>query len=178
MTQGSTRKPRKSRKLDEEKVVQLREQGLTITDIAQHQEVNPSTVWRFLEAVKPHEQALARYQQDRGNVFTLVHAETIDAQRLAIRRLRDDLEDDALMAATKPTVKAGIVRDLAVSAGVTYDKERLERGQSTDNIETISKLIGLSDEKLFPSQNHNVLSTSRHPQAEPTPAPLPAVSTS
>jgi hypothetical protein len=53
------------------------------------------------------------------------------------------------MRATKPNIKAGILRDLAVAGGVIFDKERLERGQSTANIQTISKLIGLSDEKLF-----------------------------
>ena len=143
------RNSRIPRKLNPAKVRELAAQGVSIPDIAEHQGVNRSTVWRFLERLSPEQAALKRFQETRPDAFSLLHGDTLQCHALALATLKGDLEDEALMRATKPSIKAGILRDLAVAGGVIFDKERLERGQSTANIQTISKLIGASDEKLF-----------------------------
>ena len=143
------RNSRIPRKLNPVKVRELAAQGLSIPDIAEHQGVNRSTVWRFLERLSPEQEALKRFQETRPDAFALLHGDTLQSHALALTRLREDLEDEDLMRATKPSIKAGILRDVAVAGGVIFDKERLERGQSTANIQTISKLIAMSDEQLF-----------------------------
>jgi IS30 family transposase len=45
----SERTKRTARKLDRAKVVELADQGMSTADIAQHQGVAPSTVFRFLQ---------------------------------------------------------------------------------------------------------------------------------
>ena len=47
-TPSNQRTQRKPRKLDRAKVVELAEQGLKTVDIAKHQGVAPSTIFRFL----------------------------------------------------------------------------------------------------------------------------------
>jgi len=51
-----------------------------------------------------------------------------------------DLEN-GVVDAQKPSVKAGIIRDLSVSHGILHDKERLERNLSTSNISLIGRMM-------------------------------------
>ncbi len=49
---------RKARKINREKVLDLHAKGLSTEEIARHEGVVPSTVWRFLQQTKPEQQAL------------------------------------------------------------------------------------------------------------------------
>lgn len=65
------------RKLNPAKVRELAAQGLSIPDIAKHQRVNRSTVWRFLERLSPEQEALKRFQETRPDAFALLHGDTL-----------------------------------------------------------------------------------------------------
>ena len=67
--QRKPRNTRSSRKVDDEKVKQLHEQGLSMRDIAQHQGVNPSTISRFLARTKPELEAIEHFKTHRGDVL-------------------------------------------------------------------------------------------------------------
>ena len=130
------RTQRTPRKLDRAKTVELAQQGMSTADIAQHQGVVPSTVFRFLQQTKPEQAALGRFKKDRGDVFARLAAKSLDLQERIL-----DTYDERLVAALKPHEKGSLLHALNIQAGTLYDKERLERGQSTSNLSVLAKLI-------------------------------------
>lgn len=136
---------RSSRKIDPTKVKELADIGISTSDIAKHQGVNPSTVTRFLQKIKPERQALAQFKEQRADVFALLHSKNVGIQD----RILDSMDDDAFINALKGEQKSRVLRDLTVAAGIGYDKERLERGQSTQNAAFWTKIIVESDKSLF-----------------------------
>src|SRR5215472_2118842 len=122
------RSQRKARKLDRAKTLALAEQGMSTADIAQHQGVAPSTVWRFLELAKPERQALEQFKSNRADVFARLAGKSLDLQEKIM-----DSVDDGMIRALKPHQKTGLLHTLNAQAGTLYDKERLERGLSTEN---------------------------------------------
>jgi predicted transcriptional regulator len=131
------RKLRKSRKLDPKKTQEMAERGLSNQEIATLIGVNPSTVYRFLEHIKPEQQALAAYKSHRADVFARLQARNLDFQEAIL----EQLEKDGLAGALSPHQKIGLMFALNTQLGTLFDKERLERGQSTANISTVSKMI-------------------------------------
>jgi transposase-like protein len=123
---GRTR--RTARKLDRAKAVELAEQGMSTADIAQHQGVAPSTVFRFLQQTKPERHALEVFKKERGDVFARLSANSLELQDKIV-----DTFSDGIIAALTPSQKSGLLMTLNVQAGTLYDKERLERGLSTSN---------------------------------------------
>lgn len=131
------RKLRTPRKLDPKKVIELRGKGLSVSEIAQHQGVAPSTVWRFLDRSEPHRQALESFKAGRGNEFA-----TLQAKSMALQHKILDTFDDGILAAMTTHQKTGLVSVLSAQTGTLYDKERLETGKSTSNVGMIHKLMG------------------------------------
>ena len=122
------RTQRKARKLDRAKVVELAEQGLKTIDIAKHQGVAPSTVFRFLQQTEPTRQALDVFKKNRGDVFAGLAVKSLELQEKIV-----DTFDDRIISALTPSQKSGLLMTLNVQAGTLYDKERLENGKSTSN---------------------------------------------
>lgn len=141
MATGRTQ--RTARKLDRVKAVELAEQGLSTADIAQHQGVAPSTVFRFLQQTKPERQALEVFKKERGDVFARLAAKSLDLQERVL-----DTYDERVVAALKPHEKGSLLHALNIQAGTLYDKERLERGQSTENLSILGKLIIAAEQTL------------------------------
>jgi IS30 family transposase len=142
-THPPERTQRKARKLDRAKVIELAEQGLSTADIAKHQGVAPSTVFRFLQQTEPERLALEAFKQRRADVFDRLSAKSLDAQERII-----DTLDDALIGALTPTQKSGLLMTLNVQAGTLFDKRRLEEGKSTENVGILGKLILQSEQEL------------------------------
>ena len=135
-TASGQRTQRKPRKLDRAKVAELAEQGLKTIDIAKHQGVAPSTVFRFLQQNEPDRLALEVFKKDRGDVFARLSMKSLGLQDKIL-----DTFDERIIAALKPHEKGSLLHALNIQAGTLYDKERLERGQSTQNLSILSKLI-------------------------------------
>ncbi len=51
------------------------------------------------------------------------------------------LQERIIGSITEADLEKASLRDKVISAGVLYDKERLERGQSTSNVSLLSRLI-------------------------------------
>ncbi len=132
---------RKARKLDRRKAIELHAKGLSTQEIAQHQGVAPSTVWRFLERTKPEQQALERFKSVRADEMANLQGKAVQVQHLALDRMRAELSDDAIANALSPSQKAGYLNAATIAGGTAFDKERLERGESTQNISTLSRMI-------------------------------------
>lgn len=139
------RKRRDARKIDRKKVLELRGQGLAVTDIATHQGVAPSTIWRFLDRTKPQQEALERFKTGRADIFAEVQAKSLHVQN----RILDSLQADGVVEALTPHQKGGLLHSVNTVFGTVYDKERLERGQSTGNIAVMSKIMGQAHQSLW-----------------------------
>ncbi len=139
------RKRRDARKIDREKVLELRGQGLAVTDIATHQGVAPSTIWRFLDRTKPQQEALEQFKTGRADIFAQVQAKSLHIQN----RILDSLEADGVVEALTPHQKGGLLHSVNTVFGTVYDKERLERGQSTSNLAVMSKIMGQAHQSLW-----------------------------
>lgn len=127
---------RTARKLDRKKVLELHERGLSNPEIAKHEGVAPSTIWRFLQQTKPEKQALEQFKANRADVLARLQAKSLDAQERII-----DTLDDGVLNAMSPSQKSGLLFALNAQHGTSYDKERLERGESTSNISVLSRII-------------------------------------
>ena len=137
------RTQRNARKLDRAKVLALAEQGLSTPDIAKHQGVAPSTVFRFLQQTMPERQALEAFKNERGDVFARLSAKSLDLQEKIV-----DTFDDGIIGTLTPSQKSSLLMTLNVQAGTLFDKERPQRGQATENIGIMGKLI-LAAESQF-----------------------------
>lgn len=134
---------RKARRLNREKVSELAKQGMSTADIAQHQGVAPSTVFRFLQQTTPERHALERFKKERGDVFARLAAKSLDLQERIV-----DTFDDAVVNALPVHQKGSLLHTLGISAGILFDKERLERGQSTNNISVLGRMIVEAEKRL------------------------------
>lgn len=139
------RTQRKARKLDRAKVVELAEQGLKTIDIAKHQGVAPSTVFRFLQQTEPTRQALDIFKKNRGDAFARLAAKSLDLQDRLV-----DTFDEPVVTALKTHEKCSLLHALNIQAGTLYDKERLERGQSTSNValSLLGQIVMKAEERL------------------------------
>ncbi len=144
-TSPDRRKRRDARKIDREKVLELRGQGLAVTDIATHQGVAPSTIWRFLDRTKPQQEALERFKTGRADIFAEVQAKSLHVQN----RILDSLQADGVVEALTPHQKGGLLHSVNTVFGTVYDKERLERGQSTSNLAVMSRIMGQAHATLW-----------------------------
>ena len=133
---NSPRKECKARKLDRQKALDLHTRGISATEIAKHQGVAHSTVWRFLQRMQPEIAGVEAFKKNRADVLARIQAKSLDAQE----RIIDTLED-AVIGAMTAGQKNGALIALNNVQGTIFDKERLERGESTQNISTISKMV-------------------------------------
>ncbi len=124
VTEAGTVKPYyKGKRIDVSKAIELKFKGCTYREIAQYFNCDHTLV---LRALKPYfggfEGDLSSYVDRRADVLAGVQAR-------------------ALQALTDAKLKGASARDLAVMYGILFDKERLERGKSTQNIETYEQRI-------------------------------------
>lgn len=126
---------------DPEKVKALAAQGLNCKDIGAVVGVDQSTIWRFLDRMKVEAGHIKRYTENRADVLARMGGRVAGLIEGVSDALQSDIEN-GMLASCKTEAKAGILRDLSVVKGVLFDKERLERGQSTQNVSLIGKMMG------------------------------------
>jgi hypothetical protein len=56
-------------------------------------------------------------------------------------RIVDSLKDNGVLVALTPHQKTGLLSVLSAQMGTAYDKERLERGQSTQNVSLVGRMM-------------------------------------
>ena len=127
------RKPYK-RKFDKQKVQALADKGIIATDIAKMQGVALSTITRYLESIGRKAKEIQQYKRDK--------AESLALSQLKMQTITDMIADEWLSDPEK--IKAQDIRTqkevlIAANSVKTYDfnSERLERGESTQNVLSI-----------------------------------------
>lgn len=129
-------KPRTARKIDREVVQALADKGLSTAQIASKQGVDPKTIWRFLHSTEPERDALEIFKKNRADLLAKLQAKAGDVMHRII-----DSMDDAFVSALKPHEKQGALQSLNIVAGTAFDKERLDRGQSTANHSILTQVL-------------------------------------
>lgn len=129
---------RSARKLNREKVLDLRAKGVPIRDIAKTQGVHSSTIARFFQGNLQAKESLAVYKANRADIFAEVQAKGLRVQS----QILDSLVGDRVLGALAPHQKASILQAVNVVVGTIYDKERLELGKSTQNVGLIARMMG------------------------------------
>ena len=101
---------------DTGKAIQLKIQGLSYMDIAKYYNIPKATIQQRL---KPY------FGKDSINIpaFKTHRADLFAGQQARVLQSISDAD-----------IKKASLRDKVISAGVLYDKERLERGESTENV--------------------------------------------
>jgi len=141
---NNQRKQGKPRKLDRKKVLDLHTRGFSAPEIAQQQGVAHSTVWRFLERMKPEIKAIEEFKKNRADILARIQAKSLDAQERII-----DTLDEGLLSALTPSQKSTMLIALNAQNGTLFDKERLERGQSSSNIAILTAMLEGAHDKLY-----------------------------
>jgi IS30 family transposase len=119
-------------KIDSVKVRELRKKGLSITDIAQHQDVHKSTILRFLKKDDEAYEILERYKENRADVFAVLQAYSAEIKAALLEQMWEDLHDPKRSLTVNEKTK--LLHALSVSAGIDFDKEQLERGKEAGEI--------------------------------------------
>ncbi|MBT8491122.1 MAG: helix-turn-helix domain-containing protein [Deltaproteobacteria bacterium] len=78
---------------------------------------NKSTVWRTLKRYNIQKKKTESFKADRADIFAGTQANILEEMN------------------TPEKIAKASLRDLTIAAGTLYHKERLERGQSTENIQ-------------------------------------------
>ena len=108
-------KPNKSSNIDKSRRLKLKtENKLTYKEIADLEGVTPQAIHSSIKDLLPNSDT-ELYKQSRADILS-------EVQRKILTNL-----DDA-------TIKSLVERRGLVDFGILYDKERLERGQSTENV--------------------------------------------
>ena len=124
------------RKVDPAVVKRLAAAGLGAADIAKHQGVAHVTAWRFLQQHKLEQKNIDTFKANRADLLAGLQGDALALQKRILATF-----DDGVLGVMKPSEKTGLLMALNATHGTTFDKERLERGESTQNISTISRMI-------------------------------------
>ena len=134
------KKPRgrsSQRVLNERKVRELAARGVNTYDIAKHQGVTPGAVWQFLDRLKIERAQVEAYKESRADIFAALQGKALCVQE----KLLDHLLSDGVLASLEGKAKVALVNSINNAFGTAFDKERLERGQSTQNHSLITKMM-------------------------------------
>jgi IS30 family transposase len=153
VAEGRARKRPKAYKIDRKKVLELKAKGMNDSEIARNQGVAQSTIGRFLLSVSKEAEHVEAFKAGRADILASLQAKSLDLQQ----RIVDSLTDGDL-ALLSPAQKGGMLTSLNIMHGTLYDKERLERGQSTANVSLIAKMMGsaLKDAGKSPAPSEGV----------------------
>lgn len=140
-------KPRK-RKLNTTKVITLYNQGMIPSDIAKHQGVAISTITRYLQSIKPQLQQIQTYSGLKADALCLSQ---LKLQTVSNTILDKWINEPELIASQDVRLQKEVL--IAVQGAKSYEltAERLERGQSSENIaiimDSIAKIKGIQKQE-------------------------------
>lgn len=167
-----TAKKRNSYKLQEEKVKALHKAGVPLAEIAKEQGVAYSTVNRFIQRTSLEAQNVEAFKTHRADILARVQMGALSLQEQIIA----DLSRDGILETLTPGQKASIAHTMSVVHGTAFDKERLERGQSTQNHSIMTKMLHSSVDSAMkstasgivalPPGDHNIVDEDELPPAD------------
>lgn len=120
--QKSPKPPTANKKIPIESILELREKGLTQEQTAKILGCSTPNISARLKQHTPIFEKIERFKRHRADILTLKQAEILNA-----------LSEDEIKKA--PTQVKGML------LGIFYDKERIERGLSTQNISVFARVV-------------------------------------
>ena len=126
-TEGTPPRGRKREAISLEEIIPLRNKGLSLSQIGRLLGVSKQAVHQVFERHGFDTGTVERFRKDRGAIFA-------DLQRRLLKSMTDE------------EIKKMAPRDRVVALGICFDKERLEVGQSSFNLSSLSVLIKQADE--------------------------------
>jgi transposase-like protein len=135
-------KPKRRTKLS--KPERYRTQILTALDQGQSQRqiaaklgMAPSSISSWLDTIDQEKHELSRFRSSRVDALSQVQGKALALQV----KLLDELMRDGLPIDATVSQKAGLMQTLNIMMGTSFDKERLESGQSTHNLNVVSRMV-------------------------------------
>lgn len=165
-----SRKPGKKRnsyKLDEEKVTALHKAGVSVGQIAREQGVAYTTISRFINRTSLEAQHVEAFKSHRADILARIQMSALTVQEA----LLEDLREDGNLKTLPAHQKANLLNALMNVGGNAFDKERLERGQSTQNHSIMTRMLHGSVNGAYKSTGYKevALPHGDHNSASETP---------
>lgn len=91
--------------------------------------LSETTVWRYGKELQKQAQSLEEFKNQRADVLALEQLKILDIQDT----IRSSWDKGKILSLTE-SEKRTLYNVLSTDFGIKYDKERLERGESTDNV--------------------------------------------
>lgn len=130
--------PRKSlRQRQANRITTLADQGVGAVEIARDTKLSRQSIWSFLTDLKSHRESIRDFTSNRADLLSRLQGEALDLQL----KVMQSINKDEVLATLKQSEKTSLLMALNVTSGTAFDKERLERGQSTENISVVSKML-------------------------------------
>lgn len=144
--------------------------GWSYSEIARFHSASPQAVSQYIKRQAPHAVALQSFKDQRADAFATFQHKCLQVQS----KILDELLQDGFLSSLTAPNKSSLLLALNACAGTSYDKERLERGKSSQNIEVLTSLIATAHTELFKSASKSISKStsilSDHPTV-PTQAP-------
>ena len=129
---------------DDKKVVvkSLVDSGTSYRKINEITGVSLGHITKIVKEFESSQELIDWYQKNKLNVLMKAQLENLALQEA----IRDSITEDQLKKWT-PDQKARWYQVLGTDHGIKFDKERLERGQSTENVSVIIEAIKVLKKK-------------------------------
>ena len=146
------------------------EQGQSQRSLAKKYGMSHSLISAWLDTLDQEKQELGRYRSSRVDALSQIQSKALTLQA----KLLDGLLQDGLPNEVTLSQKAGLMQSLNIIIGTSYDKERLESGQSTANHSIVSRMIDSAVQDIYKPLNKSTV-RSNAPQEGAGTAPTPAL---
>ena len=109
-----------------ETIIEYRNKGLTYKEIGKLTGCSRQNIQQRLEIVEYSKEDLENFKKHRGDVFAFMQSKLINSI---------DLEE----------IKEMNPYQRIISTGILFDKERLQRGESTENIDVVAANLNIAE---------------------------------
>lgn len=139
------KRPRRShsiptrQRISMKRLVALDAAGASQAEIARDQGVTPQAIHKVYRAIEVDVARIGEFRKRRADIFAKISEKSLRLQEAIVDSFGQDY---SVLATLSPAQRGSLLHSLSIHHGVLYDKERLERGQSTENIHTIARLLG------------------------------------
>lgn len=123
--------------------------GQTTRELAREYGTSHVSIQRWLDKHHAEMRSVERYKLTRADILARVQSKALKLQEEII----EGLEKDSLAGTLTPQQKSGLLQSLNIVHGTLFDKERLERGQSSHNISVLSRMIDNTVDDMYKPQH-------------------------
>jgi hypothetical protein len=121
------------RRVDAKKLTTLVEKGVKVVDAAKACECSERQAYRILDQFGIESRALEDYKSNRADAFAGIQKKALSVAS----KVLESMDSREQIEALQPHQKTGLLTTTITAVGILNDKERLERGQSTSNVQSL-----------------------------------------